>query len=109
MLAAGQGLFKLAAEQSKSLNQSPIAFAIHLFTTPIFLAACLLYALSTVIWVALLARFPLSQAYPLVIAISIILTTTLGITFFKEQLTLDKVFGLVLMAAGVNILSRSLS
>ena len=109
MLTAGQALFKLAAQHTKSYSHSPMSFAMHLFTTPIFLAACLLYALSTVIWVALLSRFPLSQAYPLVIAISIVLTTTLGITLFKEQLTLDKVFGLLIVGAGVKILSRSLS
>jgi multidrug transporter EmrE-like cation transporter len=108
MLTAGQGLFKLAAQQSKLIHQGPLAYAIHLFTTPVFLAACLLYAISTVIWVGLLTRFPLSQAYPLVIAISILLTTTLGITIFKEQLTADKIIGLLLVSFGVKVLSRSL-
>ncbi|MFN9659767.1 MAG: DMT family transporter [Cyanobacteriota bacterium] len=109
MLTAGQALFKIVAQQSKADDHRPLAFVLDLFTTPTFLIACLLYALSTVIWVALLGRFPLSQAYPLVIAISIILTTTLGITFFKEPLTADKIFGLLLVGGGVKILSRSLS
>lgn len=108
MLTAGQGLFKLAAQQSKGMNQGPVAYAIHLFTTPVFLAACLLYALSTVIWVGLLTRFPLSQAYPLVIAISILLTTILGTTIFREEITVEKIFGLLLIGAGVKVLSRSL-
>jgi multidrug transporter EmrE-like cation transporter len=109
LLTAGQGLFKLAALQTKSIEAGPIAYAIALLTTPIFLAACLLYALSTILWVGLLSRFPLSQAYPLVIAISILLTTTLGIMIFKEQLTLDKACGLLLIGIGVKILSRSLA
>jgi multidrug transporter EmrE-like cation transporter len=108
ILTAGQGLFKLAAQHSRTLNQPPLAYAIHLFSMPVFLGACLLYALSTVLWVGLLTRLPLSQAYPLVIALSILLTAGLGITIFKEQLTADKIHGLLLVAAGAKFLSRSL-
>lgn len=109
MLTAGQVLFKFTAQQTKSASGGPVAYAVQLLTTPIFLVACLLYALSTIIWVAILARLPLSQAYPLVIAASILLTTILGITIFKEQLTLDKACGLLLVGIGVKILSRSLA
>lgn len=108
ILTAGQALFKLAAQHSKTISQTPLVYVIHLFTMPVFLAACLLYALSTVLWVGLLTRLPLSQAYPLVIALSILLTASLGITIFKEQLTADKIFGLLLVAVGAKFLSRSL-
>ena len=109
MLAVGQVLFKIAAQQSRGFSQEPLSFASQLFRTPVFLTACLLYALSTIVWVGLLGRFPLSLAYPLVIAISIVLTTCLGITFFHEQPSLDKTMGLLLVVAGVSLLSRSLA
>jgi multidrug transporter EmrE-like cation transporter len=109
LLATGQAMFKLADKPGGSTSNGLIGYAIHLFITPIFLAACLLYALSAVLWVALLSRYPLSQAYPLVIAVSIVLTTALGFTLFKEQITLDKVTGLVFVYIGVKIFSRSLS
>jgi hypothetical protein len=109
LLATGQAMFKLAAKQGASNGNSLLSYAIHLFTTPIFLAACLLYALSTVLWVGLLARHPLSQAYPLVIAVSIVLTTIIGLTLFKEQMTIDKIIGLALVCTGVKILSRGMS
>lgn len=107
LLTAGQGLFKLAAQQTKTHAAGPVVYAIQLLSSPMFLAACLLYALSTIIWVSLLTRFPLSQAYPLVIAISILLTTILGTTIFKEALTLEKLFGLLLVGAGVKFLTQS--
>lgn len=109
LLATGQAMFKLAAKPGASNSNDLLSYAIHLFTTPIFIAACFLYALSTVLWVALLTRYPLSQAYPLVIAVSIVLTTAIGLTIFKEQITIDKMIGLTLILAGVKILSRSMS
>ncbi len=109
LLATGQAMFKLAAKPGSSQGNGLLSYAIHLFTTPIFLAACLLYALSTVLWVGLLARHPLSQAYPLVIAVSIVLTTIIGLTLFKEQMTIDKIIGLALVCTGVKILSRGMS
>jgi multidrug transporter EmrE-like cation transporter len=108
LLATGQAMFKLAAKPGASNSNDQLSYAIHLFTTPIFLAACLLYALSTVLWVALLARYPLSQAYPFVIAVSIVLTTAIGLTLFKEQMTMDKIIGLALVCVGVKILSRGM-
>lgn len=108
LLTTGQVLFKLSAAHVKSLVQHPLALAHKLFNTPVFLAGCLLYALSTLLWVALLSRLPLSQAYPLVIATSIILTALLGIVVFKEQLTIDKIAGLPVISLGVKILSRSM-
>jgi len=102
-------MFKLAAKPGASNSNDLLGYAIHLFTTPIFLAACLLYALSTVLWVALLARYPLSQAYPFVIAVSIVLTTAIGLTLFKEQMTMDKIIGLALVCTGVKILSSGMS
>ena len=102
-------MFKLAAKPGASNSNDLLGYAIHLFTTPIFLAACLLYAVSTVLWVALLTQYPLSQAYPFVIAVSIVLTTALGLTLFKEQFTIDKAIGLALICAGVKILSHNMS
>lgn len=111
LLAVGQGMFKLAAKQSTVLPSDfgALGYAFQLFSTPIFLAACLLYALSTVLWVALLNRYPLSQAYPLVIAVSILLTTAIGLFIFHEHLSFDKLLGLFLVSAGVLLLSRSLA
>jgi hypothetical protein len=109
LLATGQAMFKLAAKPGASNGNDLLSYAINLFTTPIFLAACLLYALSTVLWVGLLTRYPLSQAYPLVIAVSIVLTTIIGLTLFQEEMTISKIIGLALICTGVKILSRGMS
>ncbi len=86
LLMIGQALFKITAIQSTSSMASPIGLIKKLFTSPAFLSGCILHALSTILWVALLSRLQLSQAYPLVIAMSIVLTTLLGIAVFKEHI-----------------------
>ncbi len=110
LLATGQGMFKLAAETGKASASKlgNISYAIYLFKSPLFLSACLLYALSTILWVYLLGRYPLSTAYPLVIAISILMTTTIGISLFHEHLAIEKTLGLIFVVAGVFMISKSL-
>jgi len=109
LLAAGQAMFKFAATGTKASSASLIAYAQSLFISPIFLSACVLYAVSTVIWVSLLRRYPLSQAYPVVIAISILLTTATGLLLFNENIYPSKLVGLALITVGVLVLARTMS
>jgi multidrug transporter EmrE-like cation transporter len=73
----------------------------------VFAIGCIVYALSTFAWVAILTRFQLSYAYPLVIAFSILLTSSMGILLFGEQLNGYKLAGITMVTAGVAILARS--
>lgn len=109
LLSAGQALFKLSASTRETANLSGLQLAVNLFSKPVFIAGCGLYALSTILWVALLRRYPLSQAYPFVIASSIILTTILGIVAFHEPIRHETLAALIIIAIGVQILSRSLA
>jgi len=78
-----------------------------LIQNPVFLTGCSVYALSTFAWVAILTRFQLSYAYPLVIAFSILLTSSMGILMFREQMTFYKLAGIIMITTGVAILARS--
>ena len=63
-LAAGQLLFKSTAIRVMGLPF--VAMVSKIALVPSFYAACLLYAAATVVWVWILARLPLSTAYPFV-------------------------------------------
>jgi multidrug transporter EmrE-like cation transporter len=106
LLCLGQGLFKLSAP-TEALRSGPIRFIVDLIQNPIFVIACIVYALSTFAWVAILTRFQLSYAYPLVMAFVILLTTSMGILLFREQITFNKLAGIAMVASGVIILSKS--
>ena len=61
MLAAGQVFFKYAAS---SMTNKPVADGfLELAQTPTFYAAVALYGAATLLWVWILSRVPLSQAY----------------------------------------------
>jgi multidrug transporter EmrE-like cation transporter len=106
LLCAGQGLFKMSAP-AEGLKGGPLTFMGGLIQNPVFVTGCIVYALSTFAWVAILTRFQLSYAYPLVIAFSILLTSSMGIILFREQITFHKLVGIIIVTAGVVILARS--
>ena len=67
--------------------------------------ACALYAISTFLWVAILARLNLSNAYPVAIGFSVLLTCVLGVVVFKEPLGMNRVVGLFLLVVSLFILA----
>jgi len=65
------------------------------------------FGLSALVWLVVLARISLSAAYPLV-ALGIVITTTAGVLFFGENVSLLKSAGVVLIVAGVVAIALSI-
>lgn len=65
-----------------------------------------LYGLGAAIWLFVLARAPLSLAYPFV-GLGFILTMFAGVVAFQEELTPARIVGTVLIAAGCVLVARS--
>ena len=62
MLAVGQALFKQVA---MSIRGMPISEALLvILRQPLFYVSLLIYGLATLLWIWILSRVPLSQAYP---------------------------------------------
>lgn len=72
---------------------------------PKVFAGLALYGLGAVIWLAVLARWDVSKAYPLV-GLGFALTVIVGF-FVGEQVTLMRTLGVVLICAGVLVVSQS--
>lgn len=103
-LAAGQILFKLAAEQaSPTGDKLPILKV--LFTAPM-ISACVLYAASVLLYVYLLQRVPLSRAYLFSLAGSA-LVPALAIWVFKEDFSIQYAIGAALVLLGIAISTSS--
>ena len=65
-----------------------------------------LYGLGTLLWLAVLSRAELSQAYPFV-GLSFVLTAVFGAVLFNDALTLMRIAGIALIVAGVVLVGRS--
>jgi multidrug transporter EmrE-like cation transporter len=75
-------------------------------TSPMVFVGLALYALGAVVWLLVLARIDVSQAYPFV-GIGFLITLAFGVLVLGETLTLTRVIGIVCVAIGIIFLSRS--
>jgi drug/metabolite transporter (DMT)-like permease len=97
-LSLGQVLFKLGALRVNANAQAGIVAWVNL---PI-IAALVLYAGCTVMWITALRSLPLRLAYP-VAALGYLLVPMLGHFFLREPLTARTLIGGVVIVVGVMI------
>jgi multidrug transporter EmrE-like cation transporter len=71
-----------------------------------FWAGMICYAASLCVWVAALAKAPVSTAYPL-LSLGYVVVAAVSAAWLGESLTLAKVFGIALICTGVFLVSRN--
>ena len=101
-LPAGQVLFKLGAEQTRRIDGGLIAKV--LLNLPL-MGAFAWYGLTSLLWVYILTRAPLSQVYPFSI-LGAALTPILAVLLFRESLTAQAWLGYAVMLAGFMLVMR---
>jgi multidrug transporter EmrE-like cation transporter len=72
---------------------------------PMVMGGFLLYGLSAVVWLSVLARWEVSKAYPLV-GLGFALTVAIGL-WVGEQVSVQRCLGVGLIVAGVALVGRS--
>ncbi len=77
-----------------------LAIATAVIGSPLVILGLGLFGLSAILWLAVLARVPLSSAYP-VIALGIVVTVAAGHLIFGEALGATKLGGVALIVVGV--------
>lgn len=104
VLAVGQLLFKKAGLSMRGL---PLGEGLlGLAQSPAFYAAIALYGLSTLLWVWLLSRVTLMQAYPWVAA-GVIIVPMLSMAVFGERVNTTYWLGTLLIVAGILVTQYS--
>jgi drug/metabolite transporter (DMT)-like permease len=98
MLAIGQVLFKRVGLSVRGLP--PADAFMTLIAQPLLYAALTLYGAATLLWIWILSRVPLSQAYPWV-AVGAFLVPMLGWWFFHERPTPIFWLGVLAIMVGV--------
>lgn len=71
----------------------------------LFLTGALLYILSFLVWMVILARSPLTIAYPIAVGSTMVLSTACAIFFLGETLSLKAVAGMVFVFLGIALLT----
>jgi multidrug transporter EmrE-like cation transporter len=109
LTAAGQVSLKAGmmsgSIQSALTREGWMAVGVAATCQPMILAGLAAYGVSLLVWLVVLARVPVSSAYPFV-ALSIALTSVGGALLFGETFSLSKLTGTILILAGVVAISR---
>ena len=85
---------------------APLGIVQAVLLSPGVVGGLVLYGLGTLLWLAVLARAELSQAYPFV-GLSFVLTAGMGYFLFADALTPGRMIGIALIVAGVVLVGRS--
>jgi drug/metabolite transporter (DMT)-like permease len=102
MLAAGQILFKRAADSNPPLRQITDVFG--LAANVYVWAALVLYGVATLYWIYLLQQIPLSRAYPFA-ALSFVLVPAFAWLLFGDTITVRYAGGVALIVLGMYLSS----
>lgn len=102
LLVTGQILFKVG---SNGKQLSSIEDVIRMLFSPVILAALCLYAGTTVLWLYILSRTPMSHAYPIQ-ALAYPVVLLLSMLLFKEPVSMTKWIGVAVIVFGVIIATR---
>lgn len=105
---AGQLILKYAISRL-SLDMSetgPVGYYVRLFTTPIVLLGFLMYGLSSLVWLFILSKLPLSLAYPLV-AMGYVLVVFFSWLLLREHVSITRMIGVAVICLGVALLATT--
>lgn len=94
----GQTLWKLGLIKMNG-------FSLKLLIHPFVISGMLVYGVSTLLWFYILSKIPFSIAYPLN-SIVYVLSMIVGYFLFKEAISLQKIFGTLLLLAGVYFIAK---
>ena len=110
MSAVAQVLFKVGmsgAEVRAALAEGAAPGVIRAVAlNPGIVGGLALYGLGTVLWLGVLSRAELSQAYPFV-GLSFVLTAIFGAVLFHDTLSAPRVAGIAAIVLGVYLVGRS--
>jgi multidrug transporter EmrE-like cation transporter len=95
--AAGGFTFGAATELLSGL--------VRLFLQPLFALGFVTYFAASVVWFRVVATESLSLAYPVLVSLTFALVTAGAVALFSEPLSLRKLIGLVVILAGIGIIS----
>jgi len=107
LAVCGQVLMKKGMMVFGTFPATEILFKlIPMFMNPWVFFGFACFGLSSIFWLIVLSRVPLSQAYPMV-SVAYVLTALISMVFFKETVGALRWAGIFVIVFGVYLISRS--
>ena len=100
------GMTSEAVRAALEARTGPLQLALTIARSPFVLSGLFCFGLSAVVWLFVLARIPLSSAYPFV-ALGIAITVLAGRFLFGESVSVLKAVGVMFVLAGIVMVATS--
>jgi len=104
--ALAQVSFKFGVTSVAKAHDGGLAALPRALLTPGVLGGLALYGIGTLLWLSVLRRVDVSQAYPF-IGLGIVLTAALGYGLFGEALGPQRILGMLLVIGGIVMVAWS--
>lgn len=107
LAVAGQLLMKKGMMTFGTFPISQLLYKIvPMFLNPWVFLGFVFFGLSSIFWLVVLSRLELSMVYPMV-SVAYVLVAIFSLIFFKENVSLVRWVGIVVIILGVYLISRS--
>ncbi len=106
----GNLLLKSGMNQCGSIAETHLGvvqYYLNVFSKPQVLVGTVLYIASALMWLAVLGMMDISTAYPIFVAGAFTIVTVAAIVLFREHVNFMRVLGIVVVIAGIFIVSQS--
>lgn len=103
-LALKEGMRRVGYFEFAWANAVPVCWQVA--TNPFVACGISLYVLSVVVWLLVLSRVEVSFAYPL-LSVGYIVNAVAAYYLFAEDLSLTRVSGILVVVAGVYLITRT--
>lgn len=80
---------------------------LNLMQQPAFVIGMILYALAAFVWFAVVGIEDLSISYPAMVSLVFVLVNAGAVIFFGEQLSAQKLIGMLIILTGVVVVARA--
>ena len=108
LIAVGGQLFlKQGLTQLGEYTLKTVVFHLpQIFSNPLVILGFACYLTSSILWIVIISRVPLSYAYPL-ISLGYVFVVFFSVVLFKENVSLVRWIGVGVICLGVFLISRS--
>ena len=105
-IALKHGMSSAQAQAQRAVAESQISGLSAIATNPYIVLGFALYGLGAVLWLGVLAKIDVGQAYPFV-GLGFLLTMLFGIAFLGEGFSVARMAGTALIMTGVVLVAAS--
>lgn len=103
-----QTMMKLGTERVGRFGETPVfEYLFRLLTNPFVISAIMAYGFGVIFYMFMLSRLDLSYLYPVMVALGLVLATLISSLIFREQISLVRLGGIVVVILGVFMLAQS--